>query len=78
MADCQTNLLGGDGPAASTSSAKCADDREAPGLAQWMICGGGEADTWAGAKRVSRTSGALGADVKALGQPWASQPSGRA
>ena len=78
MADYQTNLLGGDGHAASASIARCADDREAPGLAQRMVGGRGEADTWAEAKRIGQMSGALGADAEALGRPWASQPSGRA
>lgn len=78
MTDYQINLLDCAGHTASASSTKCADDREALGLAQRMVGGRERADVWAGARRVGRMSGASGADIKALGQPWASQPFTRA
>lgn len=78
MTDYQISLLDGDGHIASTSDAKCADDREALGLAQRVVGGKGQADVWAGARRVGRITGASGADIKALGLPWASRPSERA
>ena len=78
MTDYQINLLDGAGHTASTSNAKCVDDREALGLAQRMVGGRGRADVWAGARRVGQVSKTSGADVEALGQPWASQPFKRA
>lgn len=78
MADYQISLLDGDGRTASTSNAKCVDDREALGLAQRMAGNRGQADVWAGARRVGRMSSASGAEIKTLGQPWTSQSSKRA
>ncbi len=78
MTDYQINLLDCAGHTASTLNAKCVDDREALGLAQRMVGGRGRADVWAGARRVGRMSEASGADVDAVGQPWASQPFKRA
>lgn len=78
MADYKIELLDDDGHAATASGAKCADDREAVGLAQCMVGNRGDADVWAEARRVSRVSGASGTDVKALGQRWASHSSKRA
>ena len=77
MTDYQISLLNGDGHAVSTFDAKCTDDWEALGLAQRMVGSKGEADVWAEARRVGRISSASGADVEALGRPWASQPSKR-
>ena len=78
MTDNQISLLDGAGHTASTSNAKCVDDREALGLAQHMVGGRSHADVWAGTRRVGPVTEASGADIKALGQPWASQPAKRA
>ena len=78
MTDYQISLLNGDSDAASIFDAKCASNREALGLAQRMVGREGETDVWIKARRIGQMSGASGADVEALGRPWASQPSRRA
>ena len=78
MTDYRISLLNSDGHTVNSLNARCADELEDLGLAQRMVGGSGHADVWTGARRVGRMSGASGADIKALGQPWAFQPSSRA
>ena len=78
MTDYQISLLNSGGHTVGSLNTRCANDREALGLAQWMLNGRGHADVWTGTRRVVRMSKASGARNKAFGQPWASQPAKRA
>lgn len=74
MTDCQISLLNSGKHTVSSLDARFDDNPEALGLAQRTLDGRGHADVWTGARRVGQVTEALGADVKAVGQPWASQP----
>ena len=78
MTDYQISLLSSGGRALSSLNARYADGRKSLGLAQWMLDGGSHADVWAETRRVGQVTEASGADIKVLGQPWASQPFKRA
>ena len=78
MTHYQISLLNIGGHSIGSLNAKCVNDREALGLAQRMLNGRGHADVWAGTRRVGQVTEASDADIKALGQPWASQPISRA
>ena len=78
MTDYQISLLNKGGHAVSSRDARCVYAREALGLAQRTLNGRSHADVWAGTRRVGQVTEASGADIKALGQPWTSQPRIRA
>ena len=74
MTDYQTSLPSSGGATVSSLDARCAETRETLGLAQRMHDCRGYADVWTGTRRVGQVSEASGADIKAVGEPWASQP----
>ena len=78
MTDYQISLPSSGGATVSSLDARCADAWEALGLAQRMHACRGHSDAWTGARRVGQVSEATGAEVEAVGQPWALQPVKRA
>ena len=78
MTDYRIDLLNSGKHAVGSLNARCADNQEALGLAEWMLDGRRRADVWTGTRRIGRISEASDADIKAFGQPWASQPFKRA
>ena len=78
MTDYQTSLLNSDRHTVNSLDARCADNQEALGFARRMLDGGGHADVWTGTRCIGQVPEASGADIKVLGQSWASQPLSRA
>ena len=78
MTDYQISLLNSDAHTVNSLDARYADNQEALGLAQRMLDGRGHADVWTGTRCSGQVPMASDADIKALGQSWASQPLSRA
>lgn len=69
MANYNINLLDSGGHIVSGTRAECASDREACALARRLLNVNGQAEIWAGHRRVGQVSPTSAAEIELLGQP---------